>query len=108
MEVVLVGQFLAGGDVTRRDDPDSPVEVFRLAVRFAAMVDEHCRTEAIDDLATISCTEEIGYEAVLVALVSDVFAEARAVIFHDGGPFFYGPGRVATCGMNGRRTNHEA
>ena len=88
MQVVLVGQLLAGGDIPRRDDPDSPVDVLRLAVRIAAVVDKHRRAEAVDHLAAISRAEQIGDEAVLVALTSASSLLKRGPSYSiDGGAF---------------------
>ena len=50
VQVVLVGQFFAGGDVANGRDEDAAVFILLgLAVGVAAVVDEHGGAEAVDD-----------------------------------------------------------
>jgi len=49
VEAVVVGDFVACGDVAEGDDPDVAVVFGGFGVAVAAVVDEHGTAEAVDD-----------------------------------------------------------
>lgn len=83
VEVVLVDELFAGGDVADGLDVDAAVGLLGLAVGGAGVVDEHGGGEAVDDVVGAVDGEEIGYGFFGVAVVGDVFRDAGAVVFED-------------------------
>lgn len=49
VEAVVVGDFFAGGDVAKGDDPDVAVVFGGFGIPVATVVDEHGAAEAVDD-----------------------------------------------------------
>ncbi len=108
VEVVLVGELLAGCDVADSGDEDPSADVFALAVWIAGVIDEHRSSEAINDHSVVSTTEEIRDEAVLIPFICFVFGKARSVVLTDARTFFDGLRGVAARGVNRGRTNDQS
>jgi hypothetical protein len=111
VEVVLVDEFFAGGDVADGLDVDAAIVLFGLAVGGAGVVDEHGGGEAVDDVGGAVDGEEVGDGLLGVALVGDVLGDAGAVVLEDaaaagdgverddaGGVDFGGLDEQAGCG----------
>lgn len=56
-ETVVEGDLLALGDVTRRDDPDTPAPYLRAAVRGAGMIDEPAHVAAMPRVEVVTLVE---------------------------------------------------
>ncbi len=67
VEVVLVDELFAGGDVAGCGDEDAAFAVFGFAVVVAGVIEEHAGAEAVDDFSFFSEAEEVGDDAVGVA-----------------------------------------
>src|ERR1035441_4153654 len=107
VQVVLVGEFFAGGDVADGGDEDAALFVLLgLAVGVAAGVDEHGGAETVDDFSAAG--EEVGDEAVLVAGVGDGLGQAGAVVLADADAFLDGPHGVAAGCVDGRGANDKS
>ena len=83
VEVVLVDELFAGGDVADGFDPDAAVVLFGLAVGRAGVIDEHGGGEAVDDVFGAVDGEEIGDGLVGVAVVGEGFGDPGAVVLED-------------------------
>ena len=108
IEVVLVDQFFAGGDVADGADEDSTARLLALAVGRAGVVEEHRRSKAVDYIAVVPEAEDIGDDAVGVALIDQLFGEARAVVLDDAAAARDGVQRVAPSGVDGGGADEEA
>ena len=108
MEVVLVGELLAGGDVADGGDEDVSVGVLRgLAVGVATVVEEHGHSEAVDD-GVAAAVEEVGDGASLVTGVGDGLGHALAIVLADTGSLFDGAQGKTAGGVDGGGTNDES
>ena len=105
--MVLVEELFAGGYVADGDDVDALVLFEGFAVGGAGMVDEHGGSEAVNNLTFLPDSEEIGDDAVGVAVVGGLFGNARAVVLDDAGAAANRVKRVAPGGMDRRRTDDQ-
>ena len=84
------------------------VDFFGLAVWGAGVVEEHGGAEAVDDHVFGAVAEEVGDEAVGVALVGDGLGHARAFVLADADAFAEGSGGVAAGGVDGGGADDES
>jgi len=108
VEVVLVDELFVGGDVADGADEDAAVFFFGLAVGGAGVVEKHGGAEAVDDVGGAAEAEEIGDGAVGVALVGELFGDARAGVLEDAAAAGDGVEGVAAGGVDGGGTDEEA
>lgn len=113
MQVVLVSQLFARPDISNAADVDAAIFILLgLAVRLAAVVQEHGGSKAIDDLL-LAAREEIGYAPTLITDIGFIFGHAGSIVLKDANaPFDWAHG-VAACSMdrggaNNKSGNHSA
>ena len=63
VDVVVVGEFLAGGDVAKSNDPDVIVNLVGFAVRLAGVIHERRHAKAIDHRLAVVHAIQVGYFA---------------------------------------------
>src|SRR6185437_14352867 len=83
VEVVVVGEFFAGGDVANGFNPDATSNFVGFAIRVAGVVEEHGHSVAVDDDGAVADAEQIGGWRVLVFGVGEFLGNARAGVFDD-------------------------
>ena len=107
--MVLVGEFLAGGDVADGVDEDAFVfGFFRLAVGIAVVVEEHGGAKAVDHGVAVANAEEIGDGTFAVTVVGLGLGKTGAVVFEDTRTFADGIEGVAAGTVDGGGPNEEA
>jgi uncharacterized protein YneF (UPF0154 family) len=100
VEVIIVGNFLARRDLLDCLDPHPALHHFGLAIRLAAMIDEHGRAVPVYDYIAFSESKQVGKRRVLVHLVRFVFADARARVFGDASAPANAYGGIAAGGVD--------
>src|SRR6185312_7204004 len=101
IEVVVVAEFFACLDVLRRDDPDVPVDLIRLAIRVTGMVDECGDASAVDDVHAVVKAEQVGVWVAFVELIGAFAADKWAGVLNDVCALLYGFGGVDAGGVYG-------
>src|ERR1700751_3917897 len=77
IEVIVVGQLFAGGDVTQRQDPDVLVEFVGLAIGIAAMINESRHAVAVHYVLALTDAEQVRIRPVGVQVIGLFFREPR-------------------------------
>src|SRR5207247_6912473 len=85
VQVVIVGKFLAGSDVSQSNNPYPAVDFVCLAVWVATVVDESGNAVAIDHVLTVGKPEEVGFGTITGARVYFLDGKAWSGVFHDVG-----------------------
>src|SRR5262249_33229743 len=83
VDVVIVGQFFTGSNITKGDDPDAAFDLVGLTIRPARMVDEGSHAKTIDDGFAAIHAEQISYFAVGVHPIRLSSRQTRSRIFQD-------------------------
>jgi len=108
VEVVLVDELFAGGNVADGLDVDAAVVLLGLAVGGAGVIDEHGGGEAVDDVGGAVDGEEVGDRLLGVALVGDVLGDAGAVVLEDAAAARDGVERGDAGGVDGGGSDEQA
>lgn len=87
INVVIVGQLLAVGDIPQSDDPNPPIDLICLTVWIAGMIDESRHAEAINDRLAAIHAEQVGNVAIGVQSVSLFRGDAGPRVLQDARPF---------------------
>src|SRR5215471_404074 len=82
-EVVIVGQFFAGLNIARGNDPDAIIDLVGFAVRIARMVYKGRHAEAVNNRVAIIHGEEVGYLGIGVHAFARLGGKARTRILKD-------------------------
>src|SRR5205085_5189210 len=77
VQVVVVGQLFARGNVAQGDDPHAPALLVGVTVRIARMVDERGHAVSIDQLVASAQPEQERMWPVVITLVCRRVGEPR-------------------------------
>jgi hypothetical protein len=100
VEVVIVGDLGACGNLLDGLDPDAALNDFGFGIGLAAMIYEHGRAVPVYDYIPFSESKQVGERRVLVHLVRFVFADARARVFGDASAPANAYGGIAAGGVD--------
>src|SRR5581483_5858588 len=100
VQVVVVTQFFARGNVPLGDDPDPSFDLVGLTIRIAAMIDERGQAIAVDDVLAVVQSKEIGAARRVVNRVGLLLRQARTGVLHDERALLDRGSRVAAGAVN--------
>ena len=107
VQVVVIGQLFACGDVANRRNPYPAANLFGFAIGIAGVVDEHRGAVAVDDLFAVAQAEEVGRQRILIFLIGHLFADAGAGVLDNAQAFLDRGHRIAAGGVDSGRTNDQ-
>ena len=102
-EVVVIGEFFSGFDITQRHDPYAIVDLIGLTVWITSMVHESGHAEAVNDRVAVVHGKEVRYLCIRIHAFASFCGEPRPRIFQDVGALFDGSGGVNAGAVQGRR-----
>ena len=107
IKVVVVGEFLACGNVADGSNENPAIDFIRLAIGIAGMINKGRDAIAINHPLAIGETEKICPWRVLVNVVCLVVGQLRAGVFDYDVAFLNRCGGVDSIGMDLRSANYQ-
>src|SRR6266496_2347235 len=107
IKVVIVGEFLACGDVANGADENPSINFIGFAVWIARVIDEGGNAVAVNDALAVCQSEEVGPRRMLINRVGLIIGQLGPGVFDDDVPLLDGSGRVNAVSVDVRSANNQ-
>ena len=107
IKVVIVGEFLACGNVANSADKNPPINFIGLAVWIAGVIDEGGDAVSVNYPFAVRESEEVRPRGMVINRVSLIVGESRPGVFDDNVPLLDGSGGVNAVGVDVRSADNQ-